>query len=573
MQPHLINLITSKGRITIPLNIFLSFGGITDINLLLEYERLLKSKNNFAFTSLISLTWDKTPRGVKLKLNFDLDVSEIHLRQLLDYLETPAPQILDEADDGINDQPPVGEVVDEADDGIDDQPPVAGGNLPRIIRKRKSKKTEYTLKTLNKYSSEIEREIWSLIDNKLVTLNDKLRKQVTKEIFTRMNKKIYNTMNNTDDDESRVVTCSIRTLIEKMNKHGVNDREQIRFMSGIALAVCGGRLSVAKLQSITGLSRRIIRQGNTMRVEFDSESEAAKVQEAAALLNPEPEDVIIEEDVDLLEHESESESESESDNDEVPVAAIPGKKVRANRGEGLRRNRNRYRVHFSCKKRKTRSDVITGVEVQRFCHESQWGGRVDTLKLSKMQVIIEQPLGGFEYESVRSYQYSVTEMYTEFKKSEYGIRQRNANMNKDLSEKRFRELICPCMTHCKQRDTADEIVAEFKHCLVTWDTNMRKKDKNVRASIERCKLTECKQHKKDSATAILYSNASKSPVNFLKYLLCPMIQRDELAVKVMTSPSTYQNEVSLVRAANLDSAMRLKISKDLDFMASGARRG
>ena len=124
MQPHLITLITSKGRITIPLNIILSFGDITDVNLLLEYERLLKSKNNFAFTSLISVTWDKTPRGVKLKLNFDLDVSEIRPRQLLDYLETPAPQILDEADEGINDEAPVGEVLDEADDGINDQPPV-----------------------------------------------------------------------------------------------------------------------------------------------------------------------------------------------------------------------------------------------------------------------------------------------------------------------------------------------------------------------------------------------------------------------------------------------------------------
>ena len=78
-----------------------------------------------------------------------------------------------------------------------------------------------------------------------------------------------------------------------MNKHGVNDREQIRFMSGIALAVCGGGLSVAKLQSITDLSRRIIRQGNDMRVEFDSESDAAEVQETAALLNPEPENEIL----------------------------------------------------------------------------------------------------------------------------------------------------------------------------------------------------------------------------------------------------------------------------------------
>jgi hypothetical protein len=56
-------------------------------------------------------------------------------------------------------------------------------------------------------------------------------------------------------------------------------------MSGIALAVCSGGLSVAKLQSITGLSRRRSQWENLMGVDFNSESEAAKVQEAAALLN------------------------------------------------------------------------------------------------------------------------------------------------------------------------------------------------------------------------------------------------------------------------------------------------
>lgn len=51
------------------------------------------------------------------------------------------------------------------------------------------------------------------------------------------------------------------------------------------------------------------------------------------------------------------------------------------------------------------------------------------------------------------------------------------------------------MTIAKQRDTADEIVAEFKHGLVTWDVCMRKKDSNVRASIAKCQLTECPKQK------------------------------------------------------------------------------
>ena len=169
---------------------------------------------------------------------------------------------------------------------------------------------------------------------------------------------------------------------------------------------------------------------------------------------------------------------------------------------------NRYRPYISRNYRKTRSDLITGVEVQRFCHESQWGGRLDTLKISKQQVMIEQPLGGFQYESVRSYQYTVAEMCSHFKSSEYGARQRLENSNRDLSIRRFRELICPCMTLAKQRDTADEIIAEFKHCLLTWDVNMRKKDRNIRASIEKYQFAECKHHLNGSLSAELYAIAT-----------------------------------------------------------------
>jgi hypothetical protein len=299
LQPNILALTTNKGRITIPLHLFLSFADINDANLMKEYEKLLKSKRNFEFTSLISLTWDKTPRGRNLKLNFDLDASEMQLRRLLHpvvNLETPAPQVLDavaddindelplgevldevyndiddeqpvgevivEYDDDINDEPPLGEVLDEVyndiddeqpvgevivedDDGINVQAPLHEAHAHIVIRRRKSKKTEYSQKTLYKYSSEIERDIWSLIDNKLVIVNDQLRNQLTKEVVARMNKKISNIVSGPDDADSRVVTCSIKTLIEKMSKYGVNDREQIRFMSGIALAVVTTRESAS----------------------------------------------------------------------------------------------------------------------------------------------------------------------------------------------------------------------------------------------------------------------------------------------------------------------------------------
>jgi hypothetical protein len=132
---------------------------------------------------------------------------------------------------------------------------------------------------------------------------------------------------------------------------------------------------------------------------------------------------------------------------------------RAKRGERVKKTKtNRYRPYICRKFREKRRDEIAGVEMQRFMHESPWGGRIDTQKISKHQILAEQTLGGFEYESVRSYQYSVKEMYHHFKLSEYGVRQRAAHNNRDLSLRKFRELICHCMTLAKQRDTADEIV-------------------------------------------------------------------------------------------------------------------
>jgi hypothetical protein len=214
----------------------------------------------------------------------------------------------------------------------------------------------------------------------------------------------------------------------------------------------------------------------------------------------------------------------------------------------------------------------SGATVQGFCHHSPWGGRVDTLKLARQQVLVQQPHGVYEYEAVRSYQYTVREMHAQFIKSEYGARQRLKNKGKDLSMKRFRELICPCMTHAKQRDTADEIVAEFKHCLNTWDVCMRKQNQNVKAEIAKCRLTECSQHKEGSETALLYSKASKSPTAFMAYLLCPQIQREELAVKVFEGPSTFAEAMESAKSSNIAEAERRRKIREADFRASAGAK-
>jgi hypothetical protein len=63
------------------------------------------------------------------------------------------------------------------------------------------------------------------------------------------------------------------------------------------------------------------------------------------------------------------------------------------------------------------------------------------------------------------------------------------------------------MTLAKQRDTADEIVAEFKQCLSTWEIDMRKKDSHVKVSIEICSNTKCCQHVKNTPSAAPYALA------------------------------------------------------------------
>jgi hypothetical protein len=161
--------------------------------------------------------------------------------------------------------------------------------------------------------------------------------------------------------------------------------------------------------------------------------------------------------------------------------------------------------------------------------------------LARQQVLVLQSQGRYEYEAVRSYQYTVRDMYAQFIKSDYGARQRLKNEGKDTSMKKFRELIYPCMTRAKQTDSADEIVAEFntQHFLNTWDVCMKKQSQNIKAEITKCRLTERSQDKEGSETAPLYSKASKSPTALLAYLLCPQIQRIELVVEVFEGPSTF----------------------------------
>jgi hypothetical protein len=465
------------------------------------------------------------------------------------------------------------------------------------FKRRQSKKEFYSKRTLDKYASELERDILKLIESKNLSKNENLQNELLNDVLRRLGNRVGR---NESSDTSSKILSNMRDLIKDMREHGINDMEQIRFLEGIALAVSSD-ISNAKIVKVTGLSKRCVECGIKLRKEFNKVSEKARA-EISCVNDGANSDEGVRERQDwenaVNDYEIESISNSgdrqEGENDvnenvsnnserdtvysEDTAQSVHSDnnrvRKRAKRGEGKKRTKtNRYRPYISRKFREKRRDEITGVEMQRFMHGSPWGWRIVTHKISKHQILVEQPLGGFEYESVRSYQYSVKEMYHHFKLSEYGVRQRAAHNNRDLSLRKFRELICPCMTLAKQRDTADEIVAEFKHCLLTWDTNMRKKDSNVKASIEKCKNTECAQHKRGSNSAELYAVASKSPSHFMKYLMCPQIQRDELAVKVADGNSNYAAKLAASKAANIAAAVTAKAKKEEDYWASGAKRG
>ena len=132
-----------------------------------------------------------------------------------------------------------------------------------------------------------------------------------------------------------------------------------------------------------GLSKRTVEYGK-----FDEETAKARIESETMSANSAVNDVINanSEDNEVITNQNNIDSDNETvySEESVSVDDNSGKRKRAKRGEGAKKlSINRYRPCISRKFRKTRSDLITGVEVQRFCHESQWGGRLDTLKLSK----------------------------------------------------------------------------------------------------------------------------------------------------------------------------------------------
>ena len=63
------------------------------------------------------------------------------------------------------------------------------------------------------------------------------------------------------------------------------------------------------------------------------------------------------------------------------------------------------------------------------------------------------------------------------------------------------------------------------------------------------------------------SLATKSPSHFMNYLLCPNVQRDELAVEISTIPSTFLTELNVKKASNCS-----KRAKRFNFLGKRSQK-
>ena len=269
-RPEIVDLIAKNDRITISFRHFMSFGNITEVVLLNTYLKFLKrDKLAEPFRLLVNLDWGSFPRGLNSPLVFDISVSNDLVQKMMtgigehengDHVsadELVASVIGDEADvspiaEGVSIYDVFGE--DSSADEVDESNSALKKHCAPAFRKRKSKKREYKPKTVAQYSSKLSRIILQVINTSDMPENTGLRNQILEAVFKRLNRLIgisYYVNNMTD------IVGSIKSLTVAMKVYGINDIEQVRYMEGLALAVSGGGLSVAKLVAMTGLSKRV----------------------------------------------------------------------------------------------------------------------------------------------------------------------------------------------------------------------------------------------------------------------------------------------------------------------------
>ena len=293
-EPHISVLMTGDGRITIPAVDFLSFCGVTDITLLNDFVKFIKrDKLTLAFRLLLHLEWGTSPGGINCKLSFNLlvplsDVNQLRREELLTVI-TPAP-----ISQLVGDVAIAGDLNRKAQSEtnlnlmIENDFAAIKVKIPPSLKRRLSKKAVYSAKTLAKYASGLERSISLLIESTELSKNINLQNQVLQDVLRRLRNKVGT---NETEDVTHTIISNVKSLVDDMREYGSNDIEQIKYLEGLALALSGG-VSVAKLMTATGLSKRTLQYGKELRKKFDEETVKAKNESEAINVNNAVNDVL-----------------------------------------------------------------------------------------------------------------------------------------------------------------------------------------------------------------------------------------------------------------------------------------
>ena len=221
-----ISALTSKDRITISATNFLSFAGVTDVVQQKNFVTFIKtSKAAKLFRYLCNLDYCNNPGGIDSVFNFNLTVLPAELEKVRIQSGTAiiSPQTSGSSktnrDSGYE-----ADIVENLELKLKAViAPDKEKSLAPVMR-RKSKKEYYSKKTLDKYASELERDILELIDSKNLSKNENLQNELLNDVLKRIGNRVGS---NEAANISNRILSNIRGLIKDMREHGVNDIEQM----------------------------------------------------------------------------------------------------------------------------------------------------------------------------------------------------------------------------------------------------------------------------------------------------------------------------------------------------------
>ena len=263
-ESDVFSLVTADGRITIPANRFMSFGEVYDENLLKAYVNFIKrDKMAASFRSQVNLDWGTSPGGIRCKLSLNLlvifpdedlvtDVDgepmDIEnrppvispastLSSLSDevpmvvdnrlFIITPASTFPSQLYTGLEAVADIRDIIQEEVNDPILQEIMQEVSVPPSLKRRLSKKENYSAKTLTKYACSLERQIVDVISKFSFSQSSNLKKQVVDEVLRKLTKKYGGSCE--DSVPIKKIVTNIKNLVNEMRQYGANDIEQIRF--------------------------------------------------------------------------------------------------------------------------------------------------------------------------------------------------------------------------------------------------------------------------------------------------------------------------------------------------------